>query len=160
MVFANMTIFPSSDKLVISMDRFNGMLTTVSCDEDIMLRFNSYESFGYAIRSWNWVNEAKERSFILVTNQNSCGEGRAPYLVSGVHHDEPNFTVHLQATKKAWKDVARTFSLDFGMADAFPIPVSNIVANEKRSIACGDGSVDCRDSLLTSAKAPLGGTRE
>jgi hypothetical protein len=119
-----MTLYTNSGELIIAMERFDGMLKSVSCGSpNMVLTFNSEASFQYAIHAWNWVNEAESNSFLLITNYAGCApdEQRLPYYIDGLHYDEPNFTAYLHAERREWSDVALTFDLDVGTL-AVPAP--------------------------------------
>src|SRR5205814_2118567 len=93
-IFANMTLYAASGELIISMERFRGMLKSVQCSEHMVLAFNSDTSFQYAIHAWKWVNEADRNSFIIIADDPACAprDQRRPFNISGIHYDEQKFT--------------------------------------------------------------------
>ncbi|KAH0569269.1 hypothetical protein GP486_000025 [Trichoglossum hirsutum] len=115
---ANMTMYTGDGELIISMERFAGMLKSVECGDNIVLVFNTEAAFQYAIHAWDWVNEQTNHSFLMISNHPACGPDsqRQPYYVYGVHYDELNFTVYLHAIKRSWSEVAHTFDLNIGQA--------------------------------------------
>lgn len=80
------------------------------------MEFNTRADFEYAIRAWNWLNEDETHSFILIADHPSCGpeSERQPYYIHDADYDEEGHTAHLYGIEKEWKEVARTFDLDFG----------------------------------------------
>lgn len=56
------------------MERFSGKLKSVNCGEDMMLEFIDDTAFEYAKRTWNWVNQDVNNSFIMVTNYAGCAD--------------------------------------------------------------------------------------
>lgn len=114
--FANMTVFSGGTERIVSMERFRPMLKSVQCGEKTILEFESREDFEYAIRAWDWVNEDETRSFILVADHPGCGPGdeRQPFYIYNADYDEEGNTAYLYGIEKEWKEVARTFDLDFG----------------------------------------------
>lgn len=98
------------------MERFASQLKDVYCSQDMMMSFKSKNSYSSAVASWNWVNFNENRTFIMVANYPGCGaaNSRQPWVVSNAAYGPDNLAVHLNATKKTWKEVAHTYSLDFG----------------------------------------------
>jgi hypothetical protein len=111
-----MTMYAADGELIISMDRFAGMLEHVVCDENMVLDFKTNESFQYALQAWNWTNEDTKNNFIMVANYDGCGpdQQRWPYYVTGVHYDKTKFIAYLDAKEMTWKEAAQFFDLDFG----------------------------------------------
>jgi hypothetical protein len=111
-----MTMSTGGEELIISMERFADQLKDVSCNQDMVMSFKSKDSYSTAVASWDWVNFSKNRTFIMVANYPGCGaaDSRQPWVVSNAAYDAENLAVHLNATKKTWKEVAHTYSLDFG----------------------------------------------
>jgi hypothetical protein len=111
-----MTMFTGDEELIISMERFASELKAVNCSNNMMMAFKSNASYSSAINSWEWVNFNENRTFILIANYPGCGaeKSRQPWVVSSVAYDPAHLVVHLNATKKSWKEVAHTFHLDFG----------------------------------------------
>lgn len=113
---ANITIYAADGEKVILMERFAEMLKSVDCGENMVLRFKSNTSFQYAIHAWNWVNEDRKNSFIMIANYDVCGNDRhrrRPYNITGVHYDELHLVAYLHSKELSWKEAAHTFDLDF-----------------------------------------------
>ncbi|KAI9762883.1 MAG: hypothetical protein M1840_001116 [Geoglossum simile] len=116
---ANMTMYTGDGELIITMERFAGMLKSVDCGDNMVLTFNTDAAFQYAIHAWDWVNEQTNHSFLMISNHPACSPDsqRQPYYVYGVHYDESNLTTYLHAIKRSWREVAHTFDLNIGEAD-------------------------------------------
>jgi len=117
-MYANMTMSTANNELVISMERFKTLLKNVECGEKSVLAFKNKESFEFAIRAWNWVNEDETHSFILIADYAGCGpdEERVPYYIHNADYDEENFTAYLYGKEIPWDQAAHTFDLDYGTA--------------------------------------------
>lgn len=78
---ANLTIIMQDGRQLVSMERFEPMTTRVRCGEKMVLEFASKEALEHAVVAWNWVNDEKESSFVMVANHEGCGsrEERVPY---------------------------------------------------------------------------------
>lgn len=80
-IMANMTIIMQDGRQLVSMERFEPMTKRVRCGEKMMLEFVSRDALEYAVKAWNWVNDEKESSFVMVANHEGCGvrRERVPY---------------------------------------------------------------------------------
>src|SRR5450432_22395 len=116
-IFVNMTLNTADDEMVVSMERFAQNLKAVNCSQSMMMSFKSNASYQQAVHSWDWVNFNENRTFILIANAPGCGAARSrqPWTVNWAEYDPEHLTVHLNATKKTWKEVAHTYSMDFGV---------------------------------------------
>lgn len=70
---------------MIMMERFEGLTSAVDCKGDdgfMSLTFNSENAFSYALKTWDFINEAVEKKFLLIANHDGCGpdDERQPYL--------------------------------------------------------------------------------
>lgn len=111
-----MVLYTQEDELIVSMERFAQDLKSVECDENMSLTFKSNLTFALVQQNWNWVNFNGLRTFIMVADYPGCGKNlsRNPWVVSNVTFDSSSLTVHMDAVLKTWKDVAHTYTLDFG----------------------------------------------
>lgn len=117
LIYANLTLFfPDDYEYVISMERFNGMLKSVVCSDQMMLQFKDGPSFEYAQGVWNWVNQDVNNTFIMVANYEGCGPEaeRQPFLVSNIVYDPLDFKAYLTADQKTWTEIAHTYTLNLG----------------------------------------------
>ncbi len=85
LLFANMTLYAPDGLLMIMMERFEGLTSSVDCkgDDGLMsLTFQSENAFKYALQEWNFINQNDEGKFLLIANHEGCGPGdqRQPYL--------------------------------------------------------------------------------
>ena len=80
-----MTLHASNGMNIVTMERFEGLTKEVDCkgDDGLMsLTFISEQTFDYALKSWNFINEAKTNRFLLIANHDGCGpdDERQPYM--------------------------------------------------------------------------------
>ena len=148
-----MTLNTKDEELVISMERFASELRSVTCGDNLVMTFTSNETYTHVINEWEWVNFHESRTFILIENYAGCGtqSSRQPWVVSNAQYDNAHQTVHLNATKKTWQEVAHTYSMDFGKYTA-----AASAANEtKRGLA---GMPDVSASGTKTFSIPLAKT--
>lgn len=141
------------EELIISMERFASVLKNVNCSQDMMLAFKSNDSYSSAVASWDWVNFNENRTFIMIANYPGCGtaKSRQPWVVSNAAYDPANLVVHLNATEKTWKEVAHTYSLDFGRYGPPASTNSRRQFNGNKQV-----SIDLNHELPNSLSAGLG----
>ncbi|KAI4242847.1 MAG: hypothetical protein LQ352_007157, partial [Teloschistes flavicans] len=123
LMLANMTLYAPDGLQLVMMERFEPLTSAVDCNGDdgnISLTFKSQDAFKHALDTWNFINQAPEKKFLLIANHDGCGpnDERQPYLITKVEEDEAKLTTHLTAAKAPWSDVARSYDLDFGRAIA------------------------------------------
>ena len=80
-----MTLYAPDGLLMVMMERFEGLTSSVDCKGDdgtISLTFLSEDAFNYALQEWNYINESDNGKFILIANHDGCGpdDERQPYL--------------------------------------------------------------------------------
>ncbi|KAI4226097.1 MAG: hypothetical protein LQ349_006940 [Xanthoria aureola] len=126
LLLANMTLYGPDGLQIVMMERFEPLTSTVDCkgdDGEMSLTFKSKEIFDHAIKTWSFINEAKDERFLLIANHDGCGpdDERQPYLITDIRDDAARLTTYLTAQPAAWSDVAGTYDLDFGKA-AMPRP--------------------------------------
>jgi hypothetical protein len=128
-VLANFTVYmPDDHEGILSMERFRGMLSHVSCANSSMeLSFNDNDAFTYAQRVWDWVNGADNHSFVMVSEQGQCGpdSDRIPFNVQSISYDAGKRTASLKGQAQDWKTAAHTYDLHVGHV---PIPSKNGVS--------------------------------
>lgn len=113
-----MTMFTNDGERILSLERFRPMLKSLQCGSQMILAFNSKETFEYAIRAWDWVNENETHAFIMIADDPGCGpdDDRVPYYIYDADYDEENFVAYLYGAEKNWKEVAHSFDLEYGAA--------------------------------------------
>lgn len=135
LLLANMTLYAPDGLLMIMMERFEGLTSSVDCKGDdgtMSLTFNSLNAFNHALQSWSYINDNDNGEFLLIANHEGCGpdDQRQPYLISKVIEDTPGLTTYLDAKPAPWSDVAGTYELDFGQA----IPYQNSQRFKERGL--------------------------
>ena len=105
---------PTDEENILSLERFESMLSSVSCTgQEMILEFEDTDSFKHAARIWDWVR-ADNHSFVLVDGKGHCGiYHRVPYLISTIRHDEEHNTARLSYTIKPWAEVVRVSHFHF-----------------------------------------------
>jgi len=108
---------PGDAENILSMERFDGMLTAVECGTDkLQLTFEDDTTFAYAQKVWDWVNGADNNSFVMVAGPGDCGsnENRIPYIISTLLYDEDANKATLTSKKTTWEEIAHTYDLVVG----------------------------------------------
>lgn len=114
---ANFTLkAPADDELILPVEQFAKHLKSISCGQKgqpMVLAFNDQDSFQYAQKQWQWVNQKDINHFILVTEANQCfqGDDRSPYLVNKIKFNPSQLTAEISAEEKQWQEVATAFNL-------------------------------------------------
>ena len=121
LLLANMTLYGPGGLPIILMERFEGLTSTVDCkgdDGSMSLTFKTEAAFQHALKTWGFINESKEKQFLLIANHDGCGpdDERQPYLISGIREDAQTMTTYLAAQVAPWSEVAETWDLDIGQA--------------------------------------------
>ena len=122
--------FPNDTENVVSMERFDGMLTSVECTQQGMtLGFEDDSSFAYAQKVWDWVNGADNHTFVMVTGRNDCGDNthRIPYNVSSIAYDEGRNIARLTARQGTWEELMHSYRLRVGK-----VPMPNDLGLHRR----------------------------
>lgn len=99
------------------MEKFDGMLSSIKCADDLMtLGFKDDATFAYAQKVWDWVNGADNHSFIMVAGAGDCGwnEHRQPFNISTITYDEAANVASLKAKAEDWKTIAHSYDLYVG----------------------------------------------
>lgn len=170
----SMVLYSQEDQLIVSMERFAHELKSVECDQNMTLTFKSNRTFGLVQESWDWVNFNGLRNFIMVADYPGCGknQSRDPWVVNGVTFDSSSLTVHMNAILKTWKDVANTYTMDFGdftpsthtqekrfldvsFDKSFTVPLTSTLPTDIFSVTYANGlenitlNIDCNDCGTT-----------
>lgn len=85
MLLADMNLYASNGLKIVMMEKFDGLTKSVDCKGDdgtMSLTFKSETAFNHALKTWNFINEAKEKKFLLIANHDGCGpdDERQPYM--------------------------------------------------------------------------------
>ncbi|KAF7513879.1 hypothetical protein GJ744_006493 [Endocarpon pusillum] len=114
----NLTVsMPGNDENILSMEKFEGMLTSAECNAQGMTPgFEDDSSFAYAQRVWDWVNGAENHTFLMVAGKGDCRNNpyRIPDLVHSIEYNEERNIARLDAMKGGWKDLAHSYELHVG----------------------------------------------
>jgi hypothetical protein len=112
----SMVVWTPMNSMIIDMARFAFSLKAVSCKDDMWVQFRHNVTFQAAKKQWEWVNFNGMRSFVLIADHFLCGRDWSldPWLVSNVQFDPETLRVNLDAGKSTWKNVTRSYTMDFG----------------------------------------------
>jgi hypothetical protein len=115
----NLTVYmPDTQENILSMERFNDMLTDVTCTQSsIDMTFRDDDTFAYAKAVWDWVNGEENCAFIMVAGKGACGwneDHRQPFRVTTLSFDEAGNVAHLAAEALEWAQAIHTYTLNVG----------------------------------------------
>ncbi|KAL8633735.1 hypothetical protein Q9189_000471 [Teloschistes chrysophthalmus] len=154
-----MTLYAPDGLQVVLMERFEPLTSAVDCNGDdgnMSLTFKSKDAFKHAVDTWNFINKAPEKKFLLIANHDGCGpnDERQPYLITKVEEDEAKLTTHLTAQKAPWSEIAGSYDLDFGRA----IPTNKTVQRRGlgffKDLLTGDSDTSKSASFPLSVGTP------
>ena len=150
----NLTVLmPGQQEHILAMEKFDGLLTSVQCDDNgLSLTFEDESAFAYAQNVWDWVNGADNHTFLMVAGKGDCGDNayRVPYLVSKIDYDEERNAARLTATTGSWKSLIHSYELHVGS-----LPVSTDFGLERRDYT-KDASFDLSASFNSKLKVKTG----
>ncbi|KAL8953271.1 MAG: hypothetical protein Q9222_000876 [Ikaeria aurantiellina] len=149
LLLANMTLYAQDGLQMVMMERFEPLTSAVDCkgdDGSMSLTFKSQAAFQHALDTWNFINQAPEKEFLLIANHDGCGpqDERQAYRISHVQEDQAKLTTYLTAQPAPWSEIAGTYDLDFGRA------IKTQQNTRKRGIIddIGDAVGDAGDFIL------------
>lgn len=121
LLLANMTLHAPNGMDIVMMERFESLTKSVDCkgdDGSMSLTFKSKAAFTHALKTWSFINDAKENHFLLIANHDGCGrvDERQPYLITGIRENPATLTTFLTSQPASWSDIAKHFEMDFGHA--------------------------------------------
>jgi hypothetical protein len=98
------------------MEKFADAIVAANCSPTMTLQFMNNQAFQAARASFDWVNNGVNHTFILVGDPTLCKSGnfRDPWAISHANFEQSRLTIHLDATKKTWREAAYSYTLDFG----------------------------------------------
>lgn len=150
----NLTVqMPGDQEGILSMERFDGMLTSVKCDEQgVTLAFEDDATFQYAKNLWDWVNGADDHSFLMVAGKGDCGANkyRIPYMISTLAYDEEKNTAKLSGKTGAWQDLLHSYELHVGS-----VPMTAELGLKRRDYNA-DASFNMNADFRTKVKVKTG----
>lgn len=150
---------PGEAENIIAMEKFQPLLESTQCTSKSMtLSFKNERSYQYGQRIWNWVNDADERTFVIIAGDGHCGwnRDRLPFVVSNVlFHDAKN-TIDVIGHASTWKAIAHTYDLWVGGHPAsakrdwnpsFALDFNHALPLSSKSFSVGDlkFTYDCTD---------------
>ncbi|KAF2711379.1 hypothetical protein K504DRAFT_531975 [Pleomassaria siparia CBS 279.74] len=156
---ANLTVsMPGATEGIVSMERFDGMLTATECNADnIALTFEDDATFLYAQQVWDWVNGADNHSFVMIAGAGDCGKDtkRTPFVISTIQYDEVANKAVLAAEKSSWEKIAHTYELTVGSVSANTTTTDIVKRNVDKQVSA-DFVHDLPFSLSVSANGLSG----
>ena len=149
-MLGNFTVdFPEDQEGILSMEKFDDILTSIECNADgLVLKFEDDAAFEYAKKTWDWVNGHDDHEFLMVTGHGDCGKDkpRTPYLVSSLTYDEAGNVAKLKAKTGTWKDLVHTYELHVGR-----VPMSDALGLRRRDYT-KDTSINLAADFRTKIK--------
>ena len=76
LLFANMILYAPYGLLMVIMERFERLTSSVDCKGDdgmMLLTFKSESAFSHALSQWQSINENDDGQFLLIANHDGCG---------------------------------------------------------------------------------------
>ncbi|KAJ5092662.1 hypothetical protein NUU61_007532 [Penicillium alfredii] len=156
----NLTLhMPGEAESIIAMEKFQPLLESSQCTKNSMtLNFKNERSYQYGQRIWKWVNDADDRTFVLVAGHGHCGwnKHRLPFIVSNVLFSDTKNTVTVTGKASDWKTVAHTYELLVGghpslakrdASPSFSLDFNHPLPLSSKSVSVGDVefTYDCED---------------
>lgn len=85
LLLAHMKLHAMNGRNIVLMERFDHLTESVDChgqDGTLSLTFKSKAAFERACEAWNFINDAEEIQFLLITNHEDCSpiDQRRPYM--------------------------------------------------------------------------------
>ncbi|KAL8822863.1 MAG: hypothetical protein Q9191_006409 [Dirinaria sp. TL-2023a] len=119
LLYANMTLYAPHGLQIVLMERFQGLIRAVDCkgdDASMSLTFKSTAAFHYASKTWDFINQSKEKKFLLITNKDGCGpsDERQSYLITNIREDAQAMTIHLTVQVSHLSKAIPHWDLDLG----------------------------------------------
>lgn len=80
-----MTLYAPDGLQIVMMERFEPLTSKVDCNGDdgtMSLTFKSKTAFEHAMKTWDFINQSKEKRFLMIANHAGCGpdDERQPYM--------------------------------------------------------------------------------
>lgn len=108
---------PGKHESVIAMEKFYPLLKSTECTQNSMtLNFEDDQAYRYGARTWNWVNEAKHHTFLLVAGHGHCkwNVDRLPFIVTDVEFDDASNTIKALGRVSDWVHATHSYDLFVG----------------------------------------------
>ncbi|PWY86446.1 hypothetical protein BO94DRAFT_535605 [Aspergillus sclerotioniger CBS 115572] len=134
-----------TDESVLPMETFSDLLHTIQCTNSSMhLVFADSDAYSYAKNSWSWVNDASNRTFLMVAGVNQCSWNtqRVPFVITSASFHDNSTAAMLTGNSATWDDVLNNHELTIGKA-----PSDMEVALSKRISGTKTGSISVEKTM-------------
>ncbi|KAA8643041.1 hypothetical protein EYZ11_008258 [Aspergillus tanneri] len=115
---AKFTVKSDSEELnIINIEKFRDKLRTVNCTQtSLAVDYIDPASFDRAQQAWNWINQSKNHSLVVIAGRGHCGwnKQRMPFHVSEIHFDKNTQTAKLIGKASEWTEVFQSYDLTIG----------------------------------------------
>jgi hypothetical protein len=80
------------------------------------MHFEDEEAYRYGAKTWKWVNDAKDHTFVLVAGRGHCqwNEDRLPFSITGVEFDNCTNSIKAIGNVTDWPSAAHSYELFVG----------------------------------------------
>lgn len=104
---------------IIAMERFYHLLESIHCtDDSFTMKFADQKDYEYAARTWHWVNNHPNHTFVMVAGRGHCkwNKDRQPFIVKNVLFRDDGDCKEIKAIGKVsnWPDAIRSYELIVG----------------------------------------------
>ncbi|OQE21144.1 hypothetical protein PENSTE_c012G01236 [Penicillium steckii] len=111
------TFYPGKYENIISLEKFHPMLKSTQCTpHSLTMNFDDDQAYRYGAKAWQWVNDEKDRTFVLVAGQGHCewNEDRLPFVITDVEFDDAGNSIKAIGHASDWKKVSHSYELFVG----------------------------------------------
>ncbi|KAJ5094934.1 hypothetical protein N7532_007225 [Penicillium argentinense] len=111
------TFYPGKHENIISLEKIFPMLKSTECTpHSLTMNFDDDQAYRYGAKAWQWVNDEKNRTFVLVAGQGHCNwnEDRLPFVITDVEFDGASNTIKAIGHASDWKKVSHSYELFVG----------------------------------------------
>lgn len=108
---------PGKHENIIAMEKFYPWLKSTECTKDsLTMYFEDEEAYRYGAKTWKWVNDAKDHTFVLVAGRGHCqwNEDRLPFTITDVEFDDCANTIKAIGKATDWPSAAHSYELFVG----------------------------------------------
>ncbi|PYI12250.1 hypothetical protein BO78DRAFT_71562 [Aspergillus sclerotiicarbonarius CBS 121057] len=108
-----------TDESILPMEAFSDLLQTIQCTNSSMrLVFSDSGAYSYAKNSWTWVNDASNRTFLMVAGVDQCSWNtqRVPFVITSASFHDNSTAAILTGSSATWDDVLKNHELTIGKA--------------------------------------------
>jgi hypothetical protein len=108
---------PGKHENIIAMEKFYPLVKSTECTQNSMtLNFEDDGAYRYGSKTWNWVNEAKDHTFLLVAGHGHCkwNTDRLPFIVTDVEFNDTSNTIKAIGRVSDWANATHSYDLHVG----------------------------------------------